>query len=339
MPLISVIIATRDRPQLFFAALDSVVTQEFADFEVIVVNDGSSPVHQSAYDKLLDSLPAALQDKITYHQLVRRANGHGQSYALNYGVDHSEGEYVTFLDDDDSWVDKGHLNRIANCLSEYEHLKDAPIDLYMANQHAYREGVQITSTVWIEDLAEKLAREGLPQSNEGAYYPTLGLLLSAHGFCHLNCLTVRKLAYLEVGGMDEGIRWECDRDIFLRLIDQCEHFVYHPAVVSRHNVPVPAAGTSMTTSLSETHRRLYQITVLQKAALMLETPLIREHAKLAWMYSLKKLSEKLAQEHEFRTAAVYARQALAIKMSLKWIIFTTYLSLRGIFSARDVSRG
>ena len=53
MPLFSVVMATRNRPALFRLALESVLGQSCGDFEIIVVNDGSSNEHQSAYKSIL----------------------------------------------------------------------------------------------------------------------------------------------------------------------------------------------------------------------------------------------------------------------------------------------
>jgi hypothetical protein len=158
--------------------------------------------------------------------------------------------------------------------------------------------------------------------------------MGASGFCHLNCLVVRRDLWLQVGGMDEGIRWECDRDVFLRLVDNAACVLHHPAVTARHHVPDPKAGTSMTTSLNQIERRLWQVRVMDKSALGLKHPLLRAHGRLHKGYALKRIAEELATKKAWRSACFYAAEALAARPSFKWALFTAYCTLRQ-FAVRD----
>jgi glycosyltransferase involved in cell wall biosynthesis len=89
--LFSVIIPTRNRPERLRRALDSVARQSRQDFEIIVVNDGST----EAYD--LDHPVAA---KMNYIALPRV---HGPALARNAGIAAARGRWLSFLDDDDEW--------------------------------------------------------------------------------------------------------------------------------------------------------------------------------------------------------------------------------------------
>src|ERR1700760_1044964 len=107
MPTISVIIATRNRSVPFAAALTSVLAQTTLPLEIVVINDGSDETHLDAYRIAI----AAGGDRVRYFELIARPKGHGPSYALNVGVSRARGDYIAFLDDDDSWIDPGHLGR------------------------------------------------------------------------------------------------------------------------------------------------------------------------------------------------------------------------------------
>jgi glycosyltransferase involved in cell wall biosynthesis len=89
--VISVVIPTAQRPRLLLSALESIANQTYRDLEVIVVNDGGTP---------LDSVvqPWRQRLSLTLVQLDRR---YGPARARNAGVDHASGEYIAFLDDDD----------------------------------------------------------------------------------------------------------------------------------------------------------------------------------------------------------------------------------------------
>ena len=320
-PLFTIVLATRDRPTLFAQALNSVALQNFDDTEIVVVNDGSSSEALAQYEGVLQRARAVLGLRLCAYQLVRRPRGHGQSYSLNFGAERARGEYLCFLDDDDLWIDLGHLRRAAQVI---RHAKEAGrgIDLYMTNQQAWRQGQVMPGPTWLEGLAGQLVARGRAADGDGAFAVDVADLLGSGGFCHLNCLCVRRELFLGVGGMDEGIRWECDREIFLRLLDSATHAVHHPAITGKHHVPDPKLGQSMTTSLNNLERRLWQLRVLDKASLLLQNPLLRAHGRLHRGYTLKRIAEDLAAHQDWHSASFYAIEGLAALPTFKWLLFT-----------------
>jgi GT2 family glycosyltransferase len=93
MPQVSVIIPTYNRANLIGETLDSVLAQTYHNFEIIVVDDGST-----------DNTPAVISTG--YKNLVRyiRQENAGQAAARNAGIRAANGIYVAFLDDDDLWL-------------------------------------------------------------------------------------------------------------------------------------------------------------------------------------------------------------------------------------------
>ena len=227
----SIIIPSRDRPKLLLQAVNSVLSQTHTGRELIIVDDGTSGDNAAAYAKLEKDLAG----QATFHHLVHRPNGHGPSYAINYGVSKATGCYVCFLDDDDYWTDDDHLARAHSVIQG----EGWALDAYFGNQHAFLSETRIEDTVWLEDLAGILDGDREP-NDLGAYEVTVPDLMKSVGFCHLNTTIVRRELFEAIGGMDETIRWEGDRDFYLRLIDRAGRIMHHPAVVSRHNVPDPA---------------------------------------------------------------------------------------------------
>lgn len=91
-PKVSVIIPTHNRAALVTEAINSVLAQTFKDFELIVVDDGST-------DNTRDALKG-YADRIHYiYQENQR-----RSEARNTGIKAASGEYIAFLDDDDLWL-------------------------------------------------------------------------------------------------------------------------------------------------------------------------------------------------------------------------------------------
>ena len=91
-PPVSVVVPTYNSPALLRATLDSVFAQTFADFELVVIDDGST-----------DDTPAMLASIADPRlRVVRQANA-GIGHARNRGIDESRGTYVALLDHDDLW--------------------------------------------------------------------------------------------------------------------------------------------------------------------------------------------------------------------------------------------
>jgi glycosyltransferase involved in cell wall biosynthesis len=317
MTTFSVILATRNRPQLFCRALQSVLDQSCGEMEIIVVNDGSDDEHEGEYREIIEQATRPIQ----FHSLLQRRNGHGQSYALNFGAAKARGEYLCFLDDDDEWTDFEYLRRAGTTLQA-----ERP-DLHFSNQSAYLHDQRKPGPIWIEDVADLLMRSGRNALPGGAYSVSLDDLLRSSGFCHLNTMIVRRSLFLGVGGMDEGIRWECDHDIYLRLVDRAQTMLYAPDCVSRHNIPDPAKTLSMTTALGELERRLYQLRVFDKAALFASHSAIRDLGRKQKGYTLKRIAETLVAQQQYAAALCYAREAFGVSPTLKWAAYTVYVTL------------
>lgn len=101
MVTFSVVIPTRDRPNLVRTALRSVLEQTLDDFEVIIVDDGS-----------VEPLEAPTEPGV---RLIRSVTSLGPAGARNLGAGLANGEVLAFLDDDDTWT-PGRLSFAAAAL-------------------------------------------------------------------------------------------------------------------------------------------------------------------------------------------------------------------------------
>lgn len=318
-PFFSVVIPTRNRPELFKLALDSVLSQSFDSFEIIVVIDGSTKECLHEYKELQKSC----NENVSFHELVHRPNGHGQSYSMNYGVSKARGEYICFLDDDDYWIDTEHLSRAHSSITD----SNVVVDAYYSNQDAYfSDGKKQEKNVWIEDLRELVLDRS--KDNEGSYNVDVELLIQSGGFAHLNCSIVRKSLYDDIGGMDEDIRYECDRDIYIRVIDAADRILYNPMVISKHHIPDTTKSDNMSTLISFAEKSIYQLRVYDKGIVSCKNQNLANHCVLGKMYVLKNLTQAYVNLNEYKKASYFSRQALGVKFSIKWALFTIYLAIK-----------
>jgi len=103
-PVISVVIPTRDRGELFNKAVKSVFQQTYTNIELIVVDDNSIT------PPVVNDVPGHVEVK--YH---RNNEALGGAVSRNIGADLSKGEYICFLDDDD-YYHKDKLQTLFDCL-------------------------------------------------------------------------------------------------------------------------------------------------------------------------------------------------------------------------------
>ena len=105
MTKVSVIVPVYNVEQYIDKCLKSLVDQDFEDYEVIVVNDGSPDNSQKIVDEYTKKYPKIIKSYI-------KKNG-GVSSARNYGITKAKGEYITFVDSDD-YVAKEYLDELYN---------------------------------------------------------------------------------------------------------------------------------------------------------------------------------------------------------------------------------
>ncbi len=105
-PFFSVVIPTYNRAGFIRKTIESVLAQSFQDFEIIVVDDGST-------DNTEEIVKSIVSDKIQYH---KKENAE-RSAARNFGAKISNGQYVNFLDSDD--VVYPHHLQVANEFIEH----------------------------------------------------------------------------------------------------------------------------------------------------------------------------------------------------------------------------
>lgn len=126
MALITMIIPCYNLEKYIVECITSVENQTFEDFDIVVVDDGST-------DKSVDSINKYINEsKVKNIQLICKPNG-GASSARNEGLRHATGKYVGFIDGDD-FIDKDYLKNRVEAIVE----NDA--DLCVGGLRTYEDG-------------------------------------------------------------------------------------------------------------------------------------------------------------------------------------------------------
>jgi glycosyltransferase involved in cell wall biosynthesis len=98
-PLVSVIIIFYNAERFFDEAIESVFAQTYDNWELLLVDDGSTDKSRSIALRYAEKHP----DKVHYLEHAGRQN-RGMSASRNLGIAHAKGEYIAFLDADDIWL-------------------------------------------------------------------------------------------------------------------------------------------------------------------------------------------------------------------------------------------
>ena len=186
-PLVSVIIPTKDRPEMLAQAVKSVLNQTFHDIEIIVINDGGIDVQN-----VLDSLN--LKRNIIYLKHDRNLD---RSAARNTGIHAASGKYIAYLDDDDTYH-PNHVETLVNFLQNSEH-KVAYTDAVMAEQQK-QDGKYVT--------INRTVPYSLDFDNDK---------ILVNNFIPILCLMHEKSCLDEAGAFDVNLGTHEDWDLLIRL--------------------------------------------------------------------------------------------------------------------------
>jgi glycosyltransferase involved in cell wall biosynthesis len=297
----TVLLPTRNRPALLQRALASVLAQQVDGLEALVIDDGTA----EPFAGPLAALEAGCDRRVRFLHLPPSPRGHGPACVVNAGAAQASGRYLGFLDDDDEWTDPQFLACAAGLINSPG---PAP-DLLFFDQAAYANGQRIERTIWIEDLPRVLP-PAISPGPDGAYRLTAPDLLRGHGFCHGNTTIVRRAFFHEIGGFDADLRYEQDRDFYLRAIDRAQTILYLPRTVARHNVPDPARQDNMSTLVSGIEKRTFQVTLLKKALRSSRQEAVRSYAGRHLGYTLRHLATSLYKAGRYRQALRCALEML-----------------------------
>lgn len=155
---ISIIIPVYNTEQYLHACLDSILSQSFTDYEVLLIDDGSSDGSGPVCD--------AYAQKDFRIRVFHKENG-GVSSARNLGLDNARGEWIFFVDSDDEILPDG-LQTMVDCISD-------DVDIVLAGYKRYDEAGMVSYEINDRVVTLMDKRESLSTLYEGhgKYYDYL----------------------------------------------------------------------------------------------------------------------------------------------------------------------
>lgn len=187
MAFFTVIIPLFNKEKFIEQTLKSVLCQTYSDFEVLIINDGSTDKSEERIQEFKDA-------RIQY---FNKENG-GASSARNYGIEKAQTNYITFIDADDYWY--------PNFLEEmFENIRRFP-------------ELKVFSAAIEVETARKVipSRYSIVKTNDCEivnYFPSS---LKETAIC-TSCAVFHKSVFEEIGNFDTKIKSGQDTDLWIRI--------------------------------------------------------------------------------------------------------------------------
>ncbi|OLE56234.1 MAG: hypothetical protein AUI36_16330, partial [Cyanobacteria bacterium 13_1_40CM_2_61_4] len=196
MPRVSVVVTTYNQRAYVAAALESALSQTFADREVVVVDDGSTDG--------TDGIVASLGDRV---RLIRQEN-QGVAGSRNTGVLNACGELVAFLDGDDLW-EPDKLAVQVEAAERYPRAGLVAVDGVLFDD----DGAILGPTLLADTIREMLGPDVTLVPHRRCY----GQLRHENLISTMSQVMVRRKVLDEVGPSDRRFSLSSDCDLYLRI--------------------------------------------------------------------------------------------------------------------------
>ncbi len=188
-PKVSVIIPTYNRANLLPRAIESVLKQTFKDFELIIVDDGSTDNTKEIVNNYIKK-----DNRIKY---IYQENSGGPAKPKNTGIKIAKGKYIAFLDSDDEWF----INKLKKQYHLYEDNKNNNVGLIgceaISINNETKEKKYIKSIKYIEARSPEVLKKTIPKS--------------------FSSVMINKNVFKEIGLIDEKIKICDDFELYIRI--------------------------------------------------------------------------------------------------------------------------
>lgn len=297
--MISVIIPTHNRDNLIKRAIYSVLQQNYEDFEIIVVSDGST-------DKTKEVVEEISKHDNRVH-LLHYEQSKGGNYARNIGIDYSKGEFIAFLDDDDEWLE----DKLRKQLDVFN--MDKEIGLVYT-------GVKC---IYVNEAVEYLSIPSI--------YGNLNkTILFENCIGTTSSVMVRREMFEKAGKFDLNLEALQDFELWIRICQVTKVGVVSEALVKYYNY----TGSTQISSITNKYEKAFEyINAKYREKYDQFTESERKNKRLNEIHLL---CNKSMRNGEKSKAIRYALQGIKIKVSVKncAFLFLALLNYRTVLKLR-----
>ena len=194
--LVSIIMPTYNRAHIILRSIKSVLKQTYDNFELIIIDDGSTDQTESIISDLDDQ-------RIRY---LKSVANQGACHARNRGIATANGEYIAFLDSDNIW-DKSYLKSRLSLLKN--------VQKTVGGVFGYTRVVrnyQTICTVPLEEIGKKI--KGSKSNNSLLRYMLFDNIIDT------NTIVMKRECIEQVSGFDENLKRLQDWEYFFRVLYQ-----------------------------------------------------------------------------------------------------------------------
>lgn len=224
---VSVIIPTYNRADLLPRAIESALSQTFGDFELIVVDDGSTDNTKQVVEEFQKK-----DERIKY---IWQENSGAPARPKNTGIKNAKGEYIAFLDHDDEWL----LEKLEKQLELFQNSKKSELGL-------------VGCDALIFD-GNKLQKYVTPRYQDRFVFDKL---LEGNFIWSASSVLVKKEVFQNIGLHDEKLKMVDDWDLWIRIAQKYS-FDFVPEFLLKYYIH--AMSVTSTISIKTRHTDLMHI--------------------------------------------------------------------------------
>jgi glycosyltransferase involved in cell wall biosynthesis len=205
MAFFSVVIPVYNKANFLAYTLGSVISQEFKDFEIILVNDGST-------DNSLEVLHQFKDERIK----IFNQKNQGASSARNLGVEKADSKWIALLDADDFWY-ADHLQELYNCIQKFS---EADV---VSNAYEIKLSEDYTKTI---NYSRDIPKKALFIEDYFSYSYKDPLFWTS-------TIAFKKECFKKIGGFDTDLKTGQDLDLIIRFALNFNLY-YNPKVTLKY---------------------------------------------------------------------------------------------------------
>lgn len=309
-PVVSIVIPFYNAEQYLSATVESILDQSLQDFEILLVDDGST-------DDSERKVRPYLSDRVRYHR--QPVNAGGPASPRNAGIRLAQGKYIALFDADDLML-PGKLAESVRCLE-----KNADAGLLCTNFKLVDAGEQVLSSDFLGSYREfrthlrALGNDCYKLEREDAYFALL-----AANFIGTSSVVIPRKVLEIVGGFDETLLNADDYDLWLRIVRKFD-LIYVDRVY--HAYRIVEGGISSRGLRNERSR----IRVLEKQLSVPMSPKCFNRARSRLRAKYQEYGDACRRHGDVASARTMLRKSLALGISWRAVkgFAATYLKSWG----------